>query len=313
MMYQIGSRSIIAELEIPICSYADCHSQMANESAVSKPFSCEHQLTIHGGWLKDKPWVIDFKTIQGSDYYTLHQVDRGLARALGFDCSLASPMHDVTMFSYMRKIRNDHIDQYITNKKRENDPGADIMPDFKGETIQAGRSKAFAEYEVPEVLPMTFPSFVTQSGIRQPEATMNILTAPMRTAAPTIEVNPANLEWLLNAAWTTFDVKSMWKRKLDNFENWPKLPDPLKYRKIAHAGDDLKVAIVAYYRLEDGKWKKKTMSIGKVDHDMDEDLRNKLIQRTSDAVQLFYQQNHAWSEETYEDGQGEKADALDED
>ena len=80
------------------------------------PFVAKSMVVVSGGYLGLKgQWVPELKMIDGYDhgFLILRKEDRGLAAAMGRNCSEIRPLHNVSVFGHIAKLRDEGVDELI--------------------------------------------------------------------------------------------------------------------------------------------------------------------------------------------------------
>ena len=227
-----------------------------------EPWKCELRVVVTGGFLK-KPWPVEVQLIDTEAYMSLQTThNRDLARALGLDSSLRSPFSNVTVFDYIKSLRDSKIDDLITEHMKKNDPMAEDTPSARRLDSQ-GRVQKFEDAGVPATVEIDLPSFV-DGDLEIPAYTMTVASTPKRLGAPRVQVRPEVFDWLLKAIkhdWSSQvanhgDDPTPTKRQRDvDVPELPELAKPLKYRFTG------KLAIYFNYRGISGTWNRKTTQI----------------------------------------------------
>ena len=271
------------------------HQLAAMAKWQATPFAIKRALVLEGGWLQ-APWVLETQVVDGGEYIALLFSDRSLAKALGMNMSMRSPLAQCSIFAHMASVRDDHVDTLIHAAKVNNDPMADASASTAmGPMPSRGRALAFVEAGLPNTVALKFPAFVTADGTRVKEIAIRLVTTPKRKAHVTMEATPENFEWLVKAAhedWGASDRPPKMKRTEDDEQSsLPVLKHPCKYHKTAGG----KTKIVCSYR-DQGIWKRHQNAVepymGK-----DSSFEDSVRKCESDVLD-FYEKNHEPSGES---------------
>ena len=215
------------------------------------PFDAKPLVVVSGGYLGAKgQWVPELKTIDGYEdgFLMLRKEDRGLAAAMGRNCSDIRPFHTVSVFSHIAKQRGDVVDELIRAHNAASDPVAEVD---NGEVRIKNRGKAFSDANIREVVAITIAATTTPFGKRLDPITLNVVSTPRWGVNPCIVMNTAVLEWLAYVMDCAFESKParVYAGRDLGFE-LPELPKPCKYRKRGSA-----ISIACTYTDDEGREK----------------------------------------------------------
>lgn len=230
------------------------------EDASPKPFSIQTVLVLSGGHLGKKKLQLECETIENLDFFCLSKSNRGLATALGAEGSAAQPFQEHSLLDYMKKHRNDAVDELIKTARRSADPLADSDALGNQAPIEKDRAKLFHEAQVPHVIDLHFQEFVTGSGKRVPPTTIKVISTPKRHCLVSMEGSCANFEWLLHALQHSWGDRSEptssspGKRRLEQEmeELNHVLPECVKMK----VQDNDQVSLWVNYKSEDNNYRK---------------------------------------------------------
>ena len=157
-------------------------------------------VAIDGGWLKH-PMVLKPIYFGGVPCMPVHRENRPLARCMGLNMTLRHPWggRPCKVLDFIVKARDDTVDSLIQAKYMDDDPMADAVeyPDKKG---PKQRSKAFAECEIPELVQVTMPAFIsTEDGKHVPSFVATVVSTPKKGSQPHMQLDAAHLDWLRHA------------------------------------------------------------------------------------------------------------------
>ena len=174
----------------------------------AQPFRVmRNQTVITGGWLNG-PWVVEEKEVEGKLFMVLDKQDRRLARAVGMDMSQRSPWGNNRFLAHLAHLRDARVDQLIHEARLADDPlAARDTAELEVEACKVGRMKQLKKYNIPTIVAIKYPSFITTNGARVEETVVNVISTPKRGAVVTMELTDENIEWMAMAApENTFEV-----------------------------------------------------------------------------------------------------------
>ncbi len=257
-------------------------------------FKRTQAMIVEGGFLK-KPWPCPVVTYQDRSFMVLAKKDRDLARAIGLDTLSRAPCKDVTAYNYLQHLRNRKVDELITNKLA--DPMAD--PAIERVRLCKDRPKMFVAAELPQIVDVTVPAFVTSDGKRIEATTIPVITTPSKVPSVAIECTPRTLEWLAHACeinWQSVDpslfheAQSPAKRSAKAVAEemqLPELANPFKYM-ISPGG---KLGIYVTCRKEDGRWARRQKKIEDLLSDNAE-ANATIVENVCKGLQTYRAQHH---------------------
>ena len=133
------------------------------------PFTVSrNQTVVTGGWL-NQPWVVTERVIDGIGFIQLIQEDRRLARALGKTMRERHPWKDSHFLQYLTHLRDTHVDSLLHEARVAADPLGDPNVLADEQSLARGRCKLFGLANVPTIIEITYPAFVTEDGTRVPD------------------------------------------------------------------------------------------------------------------------------------------------
>ena len=257
-------------------------------------FKCTQAMIVEGGFLK-KPWPCPVATYQDRSFVVLAKNDRDLARAIGLDTLSRAPCKDVTAYSYLQHLRNRKVDELIADKLA--DPMAD--PAIERVRLCKDRPKMFLAAELPQIVDLPVPAFLTGDGKRIDATTIPVITTPSKVPSVAIECVPRTLEWLVHACevdWRSVDpslfqeaqtpTKRVAKSVADDMQ-LPELTQPFKYM-VSPGG---KLGIFVTVRKEDGRWSRHLKKIEDLLSDNVE-ANTAIVENVCKGLQTYRDQHH---------------------
>jgi hypothetical protein len=262
-----------------------------------EPWRCTTTVVLEGGFLK-KPWPCPVQNVMGMQFMCLKKTDAQLIKGLGYSAASGYEGRykgkELTVFEYIRLARNKAVDDFILEKSA--DPMAD--EGMEASRVNANRSKLFTDVSVEPIVPVKLAAFVTPSGTRIAEHTMNIISTPSRVPAPMVECCPATMQWLMEACtidWQADQPELFAKltRKRPPPETLPTLASPLKYSTSG------KLAIFVNVHKSDDKgarWSRHQKIIEDLLGD-DEEKNTQIVENVATSVLKYYTAHHQHVEE----------------
>ena len=206
------------------------------------PFDVQLKPVVTGAHLKGPPWVPELRKIDGHEegFLVLRREDRGLAAAMGRNCSEIRPFKKVPVFGYIAKLRDEKVDEAIRGYLEGDEAMLDVSA---GELRRRCRERAFSEVGVSEVITVTAAPLTTPFGKRLEDMKLDVVATPRRGVNACVKLTPKFLEWLANVIDYSFDTgtcRAIPAGGRSFGHELPDLPPPLKYRK---RGDAITVAV----------------------------------------------------------------------
>ena len=158
-------------------------------------FVAKSMVVVSGGYLGLKgQWVPELKMIDGYDhgFLILRKEDRGLAAAMGRNCSEIRPLHNVSVFGHIAKLRDEGVDELIRVYNASDEPMVDTGA---GEIRIKNREKEFQAANIAEVIDIKFAAITTPIGTKLEPMALHVVSTPRRGVNPCIMISPSVLEW----------------------------------------------------------------------------------------------------------------------
>ena len=274
-----------------------------------EPWRCTTTVVLEGGYLK-KAWPCPVQSVGGLQFMCLKKNDSHLLKGLGYTVQYVHSEgvkkgKELTVFEYIRLTRNKAVDDIILEKSA--DPMADEGMEVS--RVNANRSKVFTEVSVEAIIPVKLAAFVTPSGTRIGEHTMNVISTPSRVPAPMVECCPATMQWLMEACTIDWQAEQpelfakVSSRKRPPPEALPPLASPLKYSTSG------KLAIFVNVHKADEKgsrWSRHQKIIEDLLGD-DDEANKQLVENVATSVLKYYNTHHKHSEGE-EEADGDEVD-----
>ena len=144
--------------------------------------------------------ILDVKTVAGSDFFGLGWQNRNLTLMFSKTPRVAAPKcgggWPASVISFIKKARNLATDKIISEHIKSTDPMA--MADFLtlDHMSPKDRTNAFHDANVPAMLAVEQPAFVTDHGDHIDAQTINILSSPSRSKKLYVQVTSDNIKWI---------------------------------------------------------------------------------------------------------------------
>lgn len=216
-----------------------------------QPISVETALVVSGGNLKE-PELLKFETIQGTNVIKLAKTCRKLAKVVG-QCSNRSRVlfSGVDVFAFLQDFRNECVDNVMKARARSDDPMADDPENGSERAHGKPRTELFNDLKIPELIEVTLPAFVSNSGHAQEEITTMMLATPKKSASVWIEATGPNLTWFTHACNKAWTKPGCNKRKLDEALEFPGVDWPECVSVILN--DSKTIRVCCNYKAGSGK------------------------------------------------------------
>ena len=211
---------------------------------------------------KEPHWVPDVDHVPGHDgpFITLSKKQRGLARALGRDCSLWKPLEYVQACSLIAHLRDMEVDRHTAEYKRKADPMADPMANNVANNPVVSRLSDRLT-ACPTLLNITLPEVTTEDDVKLDALDIIVQSSARRGVCPSVHLTAELMDWLYRVGDTDLThcwppdttgvakkAKLLTMRKHYKDMQLPQLPGVLKYRRRGKS-----LSIVINYKNKDGK------------------------------------------------------------
>ena len=252
-----------------------------------EPFVVTAELVVRGGGLS-LPWVVQTKSVEDRVFITLKQTCAAFARAMGRPAK--APWAGNVFLNQLQKLRDDCVDEAIMERLKDEDPLADSA---STSLKMRGRYQLYQEVGMPQLIELTWPSFITNCGDRIDEHKFLVISTPKRGMAVSMELLPENLQWCKLAIAQCEGEVGVKRPILDEFD-LPLLQQPnCKWRR---RGD--RVAITCRYRTKEGTWHTHSATPTEIS---DYEMFCTIVRDAEAKVQAFYEQHHVEQEDAEED------------
>ena len=142
--------------------------------------------------------ILDVKTVAGSDFFGLGWQNRNLTLMFSKTARGAAPKcgggWPASVISFIKRARNLATDKLISAHIKKNDAMADFLN--LDHMSPRDRTNAFHDADVPAMLGVEQPAFVTDHGDHIDAQTINILSSPARHKKLYVQVTSDNIKWL---------------------------------------------------------------------------------------------------------------------
>ena len=142
--------------------------------------------------------ILDVKTVAGSDFFGLGWQNRNLTLMFSKTPRVAAPKcgggWPASVISFIKRARNLATDKIITEHIKSTDPMADFLT--LDHMSPRDRTNAFHDANVPAMLAVEQPAFVTDHGDHIDAQTINILSSPNRRKKLYVQVTSDNIKRL---------------------------------------------------------------------------------------------------------------------
>ena len=201
------------------------------------PFSVTQETVfkITGGYNQNCPWYLsDYQLINGAPYTLLSKQNRQLAKTLGMNMSHTTPFKDHHLFAHLISQRDALVDKVLREVHAGDDPMADACVAESEQHSTENRRKRFidlsSQSKMPHTVTLQLAEFVTESGLRVPAHTMNVVTTPLLKQCITMAATSGNFDWLALAIHAKcWSPSSKRKYNEDAHGKLPELDWPFTY------------------------------------------------------------------------------------
>ena len=226
---------------------------------------------VQGGCLSiNECWIPAVVEADGTEFMVLCRDDRLFAHYCGIDTKHSRPWRRTNgFFEHLRKIRNHAVDEWIMNKRHQNDPMA--TDDQHATMSLRERGPMFVQFDVPDVIDVAFPTIV-YDGHEYAARNIKMQSTLRRDKNVAVELTPDNIAYIAAAAvsWEPGDDTSTTRGEL--VEHNINVADYID-DKTRMFWKKSKRYIYGFYKDEAGGWHQRSVT-PKWSDDMDKYIKN---------------------------------------